>query len=154
MSFFVTSFIAEPVPSSVPASKAFAWMYTSMSVHFKVLFQLPGPAGSEPKLSELARDLKILTWSNVKELAVQLEVAYDELLRIEEQTQQSTDRMHRAMNLWLKKDSNASWEKVINALSDIGGKEVLVQSLKKKYYGKTFFTNIANFYTLCLSLYI
>ena len=87
----------------------------------------------KPKLSKLSHELKDLTWSETKFLAVQLDVNFSELLRIEEQTDQPIDRMHRAFNMWLEKDSNASWEKVIGALERVGGKDVLVQRLREKY---------------------
>ena len=87
----------------------------------------------KPKLSELSHELKGLTWSDVESVAVQLEVDYDELLKIQQQTAQATNRMHQAFNLWLKTDSDASWEKVISALKRVGGKDVLVQRLREKY---------------------
>ena len=86
-----------------------------------------------PKLLELSHELKDLTWSDAKSLAVQLDVNFSELLRIEEHTDQPTDRMHRAFNIWLENDSDASWEKVISAQERVGGKDVLVQRLRQKY---------------------
>ena len=87
----------------------------------------------KPKLSELSNELRELTWSDIESLAVQLEVDFHELLRIQEQTDQPTNRMHRALNIWLEKDTSASWEKVINALDRVKGKDVLVRRLKEKY---------------------
>ena len=87
----------------------------------------------KPKLADLSNELGDLTWSEIKSLAVQLEIDYSELLKIQEQTDQATDRMHQALNIWLKKDPNASWEKVINALDRVKGKDVLIQKLKEKY---------------------
>ena len=88
----------------------------------------------KPKfMADLSTELRDLTWSGIKDLAVQLEIDFNELLKIEEQTDQATDRMHRALNIWLKKDPNASWEKVINALDRVKGKDVLIQKLKEKY---------------------
>ena len=87
----------------------------------------------KPKLADLSNELGDLTWSEIKSLAVQLEIDYNKLLKIEEQTNQATDRMHQALNIWLKKDPNASWEKVINALDRVKGKDVLIKTLKEKY---------------------
>ena len=83
----------------------------------------------KPKLADLSNELGDLTWSEIKSLAVQLEIDYNKLLKIEEQTNQATDRMHQALNIWLKKDPNASWEKVINALDRVKGKDVLINTL-------------------------
>ena len=87
----------------------------------------------KPKLADLSNELGDLTWNDIQSLAVQLEINFNELLKIEEQTDQPTDRMHRALNIWLEKDPNASWEKVINALDRVKGKDVLIQTLKEKY---------------------
>ena len=92
------------------------------------------PFNVKPKfMADLSNELGDLTWSEIKSLAVQLEIDFNELLKIEEQTNQATDRMHRALNIWLEKDPNASWEKVINALDRVKGKDVLIQKLKEKY---------------------
>jgi hypothetical protein len=87
----------------------------------------------KPKLADLSTELGDLTWSDIQSLAVQLEIDFNELLKIEEQTDQPASRMHRALNIWLKTDPNASWEKVINALDRVKGKDVLIQKLKEKY---------------------
>ena len=87
----------------------------------------------KPELSELSNELRELTWSDIESLAVQLRVDFHELLKIQEQTDQPTNRMHRALNIWLGKDPSASWEKVINALDRVKGKDVLVRRLKEKY---------------------
>ena len=84
-------------------------------------------------MADLSNELGDLTWDDIQSLAVQLDIDYNELLKIEEQTDQPTSRMHRALNIWLKKDPNASWEKVINALDRVKGKDVLIQTLKEKY---------------------
>jgi hypothetical protein len=98
------------------------------SVDTTVLFNV------KPKfMADLSKELGDLTWSEIKSLAVQLEIDYNKLLKIEEQTNQATDRMHQALNIWLKKDPNASWEKVINALDRVKGKDVLIKTLKEKY---------------------
>ncbi|CAI8031365.1 hypothetical protein GBAR_LOCUS17811 [Geodia barretti] len=87
----------------------------------------------KPKLADLSNELGDLTWNDIQSLAVQLEIDFNELLKIEGQTDQPTNRMHRALNIWLEKDPNASWEKVINALDRVKGKDVLIQTLKEKY---------------------
>ena len=87
----------------------------------------------KPKLADLSNELGDLTWNDIQSLAVQLEINFNELLKIEEQTNQATDRMHRALNMWLEKDPDASWEKIINALDRVKGKDVLIQTLKEKH---------------------
>ncbi|CAI8045033.1 hypothetical protein GBAR_LOCUS24922 [Geodia barretti] len=116
-----TTCLTKPVlPSSTPSR--------TTSVDTTVPFNV------KPKfMADLSNELGDLTWSEIKSLAVQLEIDYNELLKIEEQTNQATDRMHRALNIWLEKDPNASWEKVINALDRVKGKDVLIQKLKEKY---------------------
>ena len=84
-------------------------------------------------MADLSNELRDLTWSDIKDLAVQLKIDFNKLLNIEGQTDQPTDRMHRALNIWLEKDSNASWEKIINALNRVKGKDVLIQKLKEKH---------------------
>ena len=84
-------------------------------------------------MADLSNELRDLTWSDIKDLAVQLKIDFNKLLKLEEQTDQPTDRMHRALNIWLQKDPNASWEKIINALDRVKGKDVLIQTLKEKY---------------------
>ncbi|CAI8054736.1 hypothetical protein GBAR_LOCUS29854, partial [Geodia barretti] len=115
-----TTCLTKPtLPSSTPSSPR--------SVDTTVSFNV------KPKLADLSNELGKLTWSEIKSLAVQLEIDFNKLLKIEEQTDQATDRMHRALNIWLEKDPNASWEKVINALDRVEGKDVLIQKLKEKY---------------------
>ena len=104
----------------------------------------------KPKLADLSNELGDLTWSEIKSLAVQLDIDFNELLKIEEQTDQATDRMHRALNIWLQKDPNASWEKVINALDRVKGKDVLIQKLKEKYVPQS----PGNFYRVIVQLHL
>ena len=86
----------------------------------------------KPKLSELSRELNELTWSEVQSMAVQLDVEYDELIKIEENTREFNQQLNRAMNLWLKTDENASWKKIVKALKAIR-KIVLAKDIEKKY---------------------
>ena len=86
----------------------------------------------KPKLSELSCELNVLTWTEIKSMAVQLDVEYDELRKIEENTREFDDQLNRAMNLWLKTDENASWKKIVKALKAIN-KIVLAKDIKKKY---------------------
>ncbi|CAI8049046.1 hypothetical protein GBAR_LOCUS27005 [Geodia barretti] len=115
-----TTCLTKPaLPSNTP--------FSPRSVDTTVFFYV------KPKLADLSNELGDLTWSEIKSLAVQLDIDYNELLKIQEQTDQATDRMHQALNIWLKKDPNASWEKVIYALDRVKGKDVLIQTLKEKY---------------------
>ena len=136
-------FLLEPaLPSNTPFSKIrlCCLQYSrNLCSHYSTVIQGPRSVDTtvffyvKPKLADLSNELGDLTWSEIKSLAVQLEIDYNELLKIEEQTNQATDRMHRALNIWLEKDPNASWEKVINALDRVKGKDVLIQKLKEKY---------------------
>ena len=86
----------------------------------------------KPKLSQLALALKDLTWSEVKAMAVQLEIDYSKLEQIQQQNSELSDRLHSAMNSWLKSDPNASWAKIVRALKAIS-KNVLASELEQKY---------------------
>ena len=86
----------------------------------------------KPKLSELSQELNELTWAEVKSMSVQLDMDYDELRKIEEQSSQFTNHLHSSMNLWLKTDKNASWIKIVKAL-EACGKTVLADDIKEKY---------------------
>ena len=44
----------------------------------------------KPKLADLSNELGDLTWSDIQSLAVQLEIDFNELLKIEEQTDQAS----------------------------------------------------------------
>ena len=85
-----------------------------------------------PRLSELCLALGELTWGEVKSLAVHLDVDYNELRKIEEETLQITTRTVITMNVWLESDQNASWKKVISGLRYCK-KNVLAMELERKY---------------------
>ena len=65
-------------------------------------------------------------------MTVQLDVEYDELIKIEENTREFNQQLNRAMNLWLKTDEKASWKKIVKALKAIR-KIVLAKDIEKKY---------------------
>ena len=86
----------------------------------------------KPQLSELARALKGLTWSEMKSMAVQLNMDYSNLQQIQQQNPELSDRLLCSMDSWLKSDPNASWAKIVRALEDIS-KNVLASELEQKY---------------------
>ena len=102
------------------------------------LYKLPGPRSDEkvtdvkPKLSQLSLELSSLSWAEIQSVAVQLDMDYDQLIKIEEHTQQIDQRLHRAMNTWLKTDQKASWKKVVTAL-EACNKNVLAKHVRQKY---------------------
>ena len=86
----------------------------------------------KPKLSELSCELNELTWSDVESMAIQLDVKYNELRKIKENTREFNQQLNRAMNLWLETDKKASWKKIVKALKAIR-KIVLAKDIEKKY---------------------
>ena len=73
----------------------------------------------KPQLRELTQALQDLTWSEVKHMAIQLEMEYSKLKQIEERNVEMTDRLLSTMNTWLDNDKSATWDKIIKALYDI-----------------------------------
>ena len=86
----------------------------------------------KPKLSQLALVLNDLTWSEVRAMAVQLEMDYSKLEQIQQQNPELSDRLLCSMDSWLKSDPNASWAKIVRALEAIS-KNVLASELEQKY---------------------
>ena len=89
-------------------------------------------SSAKPRLAQLAHSLKELTWSKVKLMVLQLSDDYDTLRKIDENKKELSDKVLDAMDAWLKSDTRASWEKVVEALSDID-KNVLAEKLKTKF---------------------
>ena len=86
----------------------------------------------KPQLSELARALKGLPWSEMKSMVVQLNMDYSNLQQIQQQNPELSDRLLCSMDYWLKSDPNASWAKIVRALEAIS-KNVLASELEQKY---------------------
>ena len=86
----------------------------------------------KPKLSQLALALIGLTWSEMKSMAVQLNMDYSNLQQIQQQNPELSDRLLCSMDSWLKSDPNASWAKIVRALNAIS-KNVLASELEQKY---------------------
>ena len=89
---------------------------------------------AKPKLRELALELhdRLLTWAEVKAMAIQLDMEYTTLSNISTANQETSDRIVCAMDTWLKTDPRASWKKIVKALKATN-KIVLAQEIEKKY---------------------
>lgn len=74
----------------------------------------------QPQLSDLTLALKDLTWSDVKNMAIQLRLEYATLKQIEGQYSEPSDRLSATMGEWLSSDCNASWKYIVKALKAIG----------------------------------
>ena len=85
-----------------------------------------------PKLCQLALEQAELQWAEVTLLAVQLGMDYTRLRKIQEECDDTNNRMLSAMDCWLKADPGACWMKIVNALVAIK-KIVLAKQLKDKY---------------------
>ena len=86
----------------------------------------------KPKLKQLALELRDLTWSEVVQLAVQLEIKYQTLRQIEERYSDVKARVIAAMDCWLELDPTASWKNIVKALKAIE-KNVLAEKIKYCY---------------------
>ena len=78
------------------------------------------------KLSQLARELDELSWAEVKAMAIQLDMEFSTLRKIEERNKAISDCFLHAMDMWLNTDPKASWEKIVKALNATN-KKVLAQ---------------------------
>ena len=89
-----------------------------------------------PKLRELVSELESLQWSEVKRMAIQLGdcMKYALLKKIEEGrfSNEPNDWVTQAMDMWLKRDEAASWNKVVSALREVE-MNTLAAKLEKKY---------------------
>ena len=65
-------------------------------------------------------------------MAIQLDMGFATLRKIEERYQEISDRVLSAMETWLDTDKQASWKKLVKALNDTS-KIVLAQNIEKKY---------------------
>ena len=83
-------------------------------------------------MNELALELKDLTWAEVISIVIQLNVEFSTLQNFAEQHSDNNVRVLRAINLWLQRDTNASWKKVVKALKSIE-KNVLAQKIEDEY---------------------
>ena len=91
---------------------------------------------AKPNLRELALGMDQLSWAEVKSMAVQLDMGFATLKRIEERNQEISDRINSTMETWLETDSKASWKKIVTALNAIH-KNVLAKDIEKKYVKAT-----------------
>lgn len=86
----------------------------------------------KPQLGQLACELERLTWGDVTAMAVQLGMEFPTLQQIRQDNPDQSSRVLAAMDEWLNNDSEASWQKVVNALRTTR-KIVLAEELEKKY---------------------
>ena len=86
-----------------------------------------------PKLRELALELEGLSWSEVKSMAIQLDMEFATLGQIEERYGEIRDRVLCAMETWLKADTKASWRRIIKALHAIR-LNVLAEKIEREHY--------------------
>ena len=87
---------------------------------------------AKPKLKELVLELRELTWSEVVQLAVQLEVDYPTLRKFEDKYTDDERRVLASMSCWLEANTAASWKTLVKALRAIE-KKALAKKIKEKY---------------------
>lgn len=97
-----------------------------MQIHASVM------SDRKPRLKEIALQFRDLTWSEVKSLAIQLDVKYSKLKQIEDGHRDHNTRLYEAMDTWLEKDPDATWAKLIEALKSIE-KNMLASQLEKRF---------------------
>jgi len=98
-----------------------------------------------PDLRDIANEFAEMSWGEVKKLALQLGVKKSSLNTIEEDRQKSDDRKLDAMEQWLKQDSNASWEKIVDALNSKAlQRNNLADSIREKYCAGTCDNNLTS----------
>ena len=73
----------------------------------------------KPDLRELTKELRDLTWAEVKAMTIQLGMQGSDLQKIEKSYNDDSERFMNAMNLWLERDTEASWKAVAEALRAI-----------------------------------
>ena len=87
---------------------------------------------SKPQVGDLAEELDQLTWSETARLSAQLGMKSSVLREIRESKQRDDIKLLKTMELWLKSDQNASWNRVVRALKATR-KNVLAQEMEWKY---------------------
>jgi hypothetical protein len=87
---------------------------------------------SKPQVGDLAEELDQLTWSETARLSAQLGMKSSVLREIRESKQRDDIKLLKTMELWLKSDQNASWNRVVRALNAIR-KNVLAQEMERRY---------------------
>ena len=86
---------------------------------------------AKPQLEDLTRELKKLTWPDVKQMAIQLGIKHPRLEEFEQKTTYS-ERLLATMNAWLSQDTEASWTKIVEALEEIE-QNVLAENIRGKW---------------------
>ena len=62
------------------------------------------------------KELRSLSWDEVKRLAIELGLNHEDLRGIERYDDDENERLSDAMRLWLMRDPEASWNAVVEAL--------------------------------------
>ena len=100
-------------------------------------------ATKRPELMQLFTELSGLSWDKQKTVMLRLGVPKRRLKDIEKKNPTSdAKRKMDALECWLKKDSSATWLKLVNALRECK-LEILSQIIERQYLenpGKTSFT--------------
>ena len=83
-------------------------------------------------LKDVANALEELTWLEMKELMIKLDVKLHILDGIEAD-RSGKDRNTHSIQYWLDNDLELSWERIISSLREIG-KNVLAERVATRYY--------------------
>ena len=83
-------------------------------------------------ITNLSQELKDLQWEDINLLAIRLGVSYEAIKKVREENSKIVLRLVAILDIWLKIDTDASWEKVVYSLESIG-QNVLAARLKSKY---------------------
>ena len=86
-----------------------------------------------PELKVLIRVLRDLPWSSVRPMALQLGCMNSNLLQsVEEESHAAEGRLYRAMDKWLQGDVSASWDQLVQALTNVQ-LNVLAEEIRAAY---------------------
>ena len=87
---------------------------------------------TKPQLKDLIRELSDLSWSEVKDAAIQLGIKFNKLQWIERKYSDESERLSAAMQLWLETDTEACWKKIAEALR-VNEKNALAEGIETKF---------------------
>ena len=87
----------------------------------------------EPKLNDLLNALNELSWGEVKEVALQLGVAFSTLRQVEGNRSEFIERLQDSMYFWLSSDKvRPTWARLVTALR-LSNKVTLAETVEQKY---------------------
>ena len=121
------SYQHQPIPTQFGSEHPFPISQT-VQLHYSQPTLVPDVVG--PKLKDLTQALKSLPWSDVSNMAIQLEVPYNAIQDIEQRYHDPSCRLPAIMHKWLTSDPKASWKKIVKSLKDIG-KSVLAKEIEQ-----------------------